>query len=62
MGFNPKIHHLRSIHLKGYDYSQPGLYFVTICIQNRQWFKTMTTNEHIRGVKSLGWQRFNGKL
>ena len=22
----------------------------------------MTTNEYIRGVKNLGWQRFNGKL
>ena len=27
-----------------------------------QWFKTMSTNEHIRGVKSLGWKPFNGKL
>jgi len=27
-----------------------------------QWFKTMSTNEYIRGVKTLGWQRFNGKL
>ena len=27
-----------------------------------QWFKTMTTNEYIRGVKSLGWTPFNGKL
>jgi hypothetical protein len=27
-----------------------------------QWFKTMTTNEYIRGVKSLGWKRFDGKL
>lgn len=27
-----------------------------------QWFKTMTTNEYIRGVKNLGWQPFNGKL
>jgi REP element-mobilizing transposase RayT len=26
------------------------------------WFKTMTTNEYIRGVKNHGWQRFNGKL
>jgi REP element-mobilizing transposase RayT len=26
------------------------------------WFKTMTTNEYIRGVKNNGWQRFNGKL
>lgn len=27
-----------------------------------QWFKTMTTNEYIRGVKQLGWAPFNGKL
>ncbi len=27
-----------------------------------QWFKTMTTNEYIRGVKQLGWPRFEGKL
>jgi REP element-mobilizing transposase RayT len=26
------------------------------------WFKTMTTNEYIRGVKKFDWQRFNGKL
>lgn len=25
----------RSIRLKGYDYSQPGMYYVTICTQNR---------------------------
>lgn len=158
MSFNPKLHNRRSIRLKGYDYSQAGLYFVTICVQNRkclfgnmvnqemilnesgqmiekwyyqlptkfddiqrhemivmpnhfhciienvgpvaadpsacpnnnphiqphndknttehregehigsplhrvvQWFKTMTTNEYIRGVKNLGWQPFPGKL
>ena len=27
-----------------------------------QWFKTMTTNEYIRGVKNLGWTPFPGKL
>jgi hypothetical protein len=27
-----------------------------------QWFKTMTTNEYIRGVKTLGWQQFDKKL
>ena len=26
------------------------------------WFKTMTTNEYIRGVKNQGWKRFDGKL
>ena len=36
MKFNPTLHHRRSIRLKGYDYSQAGLYFVTICVQNHQ--------------------------
>ncbi|MFH2003299.1 MAG: hypothetical protein ABIK27_00910 [Bacteroidota bacterium] len=31
-----KIHHRRSIRLKGYDYSQAGAYFITICIQHRE--------------------------
>lgn len=159
MKYDPKIHHRRSIRLKGYDYSRAGLYFITICTQNHvhffghiengqmvlndagrmiekwynelenkypdkhchemvvmpnhfhciienisgehvirpendergrpendergqrenqygldnkkynatigdamDWFKTMTTNDYIRGVKIMGWQRFDGKL
>ncbi|MEN9304209.1 MAG: hypothetical protein RL264_2638 [Bacteroidota bacterium] len=34
--YNPAIHHRRSIRLKGYDYAQEGLYFITICVQNRE--------------------------
>ncbi len=120
----------KSIRLKGYDYSKPGLYFITICTKNHtclfgeifngkiklndagkmvekwyykimgkfnnikcrtmvimpdhfhciieikkigepvclplhtivQWFKTMTTNEYIRGVKNENWKPFNKKL
>ena len=118
----------KNLRLKYYDYSQKGLYFITICCQNRkclfgritndrmqlypagsmieewyfelenkfpdskckdfivmpnhfhciielkgrhlglplheiiQWFKTMTTNNYIRNVKSNNWQRFDGKL
>ena len=179
MKYDPEIHHRRSIRLKGYDYSQSGFYYITLCCQDRehffgeiiddemvlndagkmvekwfhelenkftdircdemvvmpnhchfivnniggktvgadlcvcpysdsptvettvgplgehvgspqrpvpgepsggplgaslgehvgsplrsvvQWFKTMTTNEYIRGVKNIGWRRFNGKL
>ena len=128
MTYNPNIHHRRSIRLKGYDYSLPGAYFITLCTQNRenffgyieegilhlndagemvqkwyaevahkfanvtcdemvvmpnhfhciwqittqeegvnipavvQWFKTMTTNEYIRGVKGQGWQPFDKRL
>lgn len=130
----------KSIRLNGFDYSQEGLYFVTICTNNQvcflgevlndemvltdagrlvekwwlklpdkfpnieldyyvvmpnhfhgiisivgadpcvcpdnltgehagsplqsimQWFKTMSTNEYIRGVKQLGWMPFNRKF
>jgi REP element-mobilizing transposase RayT len=145
--YNPDLHHRRSIRLKGYDYCQPGVYFVTICTQDREclfgeivggrmelndagrmigrwwaelnrkfptvetdehfvmpnhfhglvviighadpvgaalrgrprktghphrgaptlgdmmdWFKTMTTNDYIRGIKQQGWSAFRGKL
>lgn len=35
MKYNSEKHHRRSIRLKGYDYSQSGLYFITICVLNR---------------------------
>jgi hypothetical protein len=34
MRYDPQKHHRRSIRLPGYDYSQPGAYFVTICAQD----------------------------
>jgi len=33
MRYDPNRHHRRSIRLKGYDYSRPGYYYVTICTQ-----------------------------
>lgn len=36
MDYDPQIHHRRSIRLAGYDYSQSGAYFVTVCTQGRQ--------------------------
>ena len=45
----------RSIRLKGYDYSQPGAYFVTICVQD---------GEHLFGRVVDGEMRMNdaGKM
>lgn len=37
MNYNPKIHHRRSIRLKEFDYTNPAAYFITICVQNRDW-------------------------
>ncbi|MFZ4456695.1 MAG: transposase [Bacteroidales bacterium] len=33
--YNPEIHHRRSIRLKGYNYAESGLYFITLCTQDR---------------------------
>jgi len=35
MAYVLEQHHRRSIRLQGYDYSGEGLYFITICTQNR---------------------------
>ncbi len=36
-GYDPRKHYRRSIRLKGYDYSSPGSYFVTMCVQDWVW-------------------------
>jgi len=35
MKYNPDLHHRRSIRLRGYDYTNAGAYFVTICLNRR---------------------------
>ncbi|MDH7464446.1 hypothetical protein QEG73_24330 [Chitinophagaceae bacterium 26-R-25] len=35
MSYNPNVHHRRSIRLQGYDYSQAGLYFITLCCHEK---------------------------
>lgn len=34
--YNPAIHNRSTIRMKGYDYSQPGLYFITICCHDKK--------------------------
>ena len=36
MNDGPIRHYRRSIRLQGYDYSQPGAYFVTVCVQEKE--------------------------
>jgi REP element-mobilizing transposase RayT len=36
MGYDPEIHHRRSIRYDGYDYTLPGAYFVTLLCYGRQ--------------------------
>lgn len=35
MGFNPEVHHRRSIRLRDYDYARAEAYFVTFCAFQR---------------------------
>ncbi len=35
MKYDPQKHPRRSLRLKGYDYSQAGAYFITICTKDR---------------------------
>jgi putative transposase len=36
MKFNPEKHHRKSTRLKNYDYSSSGVYFMTICVFQRE--------------------------
>ncbi|WP_339136862.1 MAG: transposase [Candidatus Electrothrix sp. GW3-4] len=48
MKYNPDIQHRRSIRLRGYDYSQAGAYFVTICVHHRECLFGEITNRIMR--------------
>jgi len=50
MPYDPNRHRRRSIRLQGYDYTQPGAYFVTICTHG---------HEHLFGDVMDGTMRLN---
>lgn len=50
MSYNPRIHNRKSIRLKDYDYSQAGLYFLTLSVENMA---------HIFGSISNGKMKLN---
>ncbi len=49
MTYDPRKHHRQSIRLKGYDYTQPGAYFVTIVTRHRD----MLFGRVVNGVMQL---------
>ena len=54
MKYNSQIHHRRSIRLKGYDYSQAGAYFITICCQKKECrFGKIVVGDIVSAYKSL---------
>lgn len=46
--YDPQIRHRRSIRLPGYDYSQPGAYFITIVTHNRACLFGNVEGEEVR--------------
>ncbi len=62
MPYDPSIHHRRSVRLKSYDYSQAGLYFVTICVKQRvAVFGTVVDgNVHLSEKGEIAQQLWNG--
>ena len=51
--YDPKIHHRRSIRLKGHDYAGGGLYFVTICAHRNA--GNIFAAEDVRGMVAREW-------
>lgn len=63
MQYDPKIHHRRSIRMKGYDYSSAGLYFITICCQDMKCrFGKIENNEMVLNQFGFIAQNEWGKL
>ncbi len=50
----PEIHRRRSIRLNGYDYSQNGVYFITICTHNREVY--FERHPKLREIVAQWWQ------
>ena len=53
MPYDPNRHHRRSIRLPGYDYTQPGFYFVTIVTHER---RSLFDNPALRAIAEQQWR------
>ena len=61
MAYNPAIHHRRSLRIPGYDYSQNGAYFITICTHNHKCiFGNIIDGEmKLNGFGEIAWEYMN---
>ena len=57
--YDPEKHHRRSIRLKGYDYSQPGAYFITIVTRSHE---CLLEPEPIRDMVQHWWDKLPTKF
>ncbi len=55
--YDPQKHHRRSIRLKGYDYTQPGTYFVTVCTLGRE---CVLDDPVVTGILTDVWRALPG--
>jgi putative transposase len=65
--YDPNIHHRRSIRLPGYDYSEEGWYFVTVCVQNRLCLLGDITENRMQLYEAglmieVWWRKLGGKF
>ena len=62
MGFDPDIHHRRSIRLRHYDYSRAGAYFVTICTWQRECLfgEVVEAAVSLNELGQVAWDCWNG--
>ena len=51
--FDPTIHGRRSVRLPHYDYSLPGPYFVTVCLDDR---RPLLAVPEVRKIVEENWQ------
>jgi hypothetical protein len=54
MTFDPEQHHRRTIRWRGYDYSQAGIYFLTICSYRRNCTIGAVENQTVI-LNAAGW-------
>lgn len=67
MQYDSFKHHRRSIRLKGFDYSSPGAYFVTIRTQKRSCFfgETLNGEMHLNAAGLMVgrvWNELQGRF
>ena len=54
MNCNPKNPHRKNLRLKEYDYSKNGMYYITICTQNRECILSKIIEYEENNVKPVG--------
>lgn len=62
LGVTADVHVVMPNHFHGVIVLEPASSDAPALGRVLEWFKTMTTNQYIRGVKSQQWQPFPGKL